>query len=70
MSGSVAGSVGGLYEQLLIILSDQRRELTELRSKRREYFERIGEMDAKEIEVLIGMEKTEEIIENLRREGA
>ena len=66
----MSGSVGGLYEQLLIILSDQRRELTELRSKRREYFERIGELDAKEIEVLIGMEKTEEIIENLRREGA
>lgn len=64
------GSVGGLYGQLLTILSDQRRELTELRSKRREYFERIGELDAKEIEVLIGMEKTEEIIENLRREGA
>lgn len=66
----MSGSVGGLYDQLSIILSDQRRELTELRSKRREYFERIGELDAKEIEVLIGMEKTEEIIENLRREGA
>lgn len=66
----MSGSVGGLYDQLSLILSDQRRELTELRSKRREYFERIGEIDAKEIEVLIGMEKTEEILENLRREGA
>lgn len=66
----MSGTVGGLYEQLSIILSDQRRELTELRSKRREYYGRIGELDAKEIEVLIGMEKTEEILENLRREGA
>lgn len=57
-------------EQLKRVLADQRQDLAEVRKKRREHKERIAELDVEEIELLLGIEKTEEILENLRREGA
>lgn len=46
--------------KLRMILEDQERELRDLRSKRRQLAETKTELDAQEIEVLIGIRKTEE----------
>lgn len=52
-------------EQLKRVLADQRQDLAEVRKKRRDYKERIAELDAEEIELILGIEKTKETLENL-----
>ena len=52
-------------EQLKRVLADQRQDLAEVRKKRRDHKERIAELDVEEIELLLGIEKTKETLENL-----
>lgn len=52
-------------EQLKRVLADQRQDLAEVRKKRRDHKERIAELDAEEIELILGIEKTKETLENL-----
>lgn len=52
-------------KQLQRILSDQRRELEDIRKTRKELGERLAEKDAEEIEVLVGIKQTVETLEKL-----
>lgn len=51
--------------QLNRILADQQQGLRELRAKRKEYRERLTELDVKEVEYLLGIDKTKEAINDL-----
>lgn len=55
-------------DQLKTILCDQRQELKEIRWNRKEIGERLAELDAKEIEVMVGIKKTKDILDHLGEE--
>lgn len=51
-----------IIEQLRGILEDQREVLTDVRKERKELKEALGRVDEKEIEILVGIEKTKEAL--------
>lgn len=61
----MANEESGTLTQARRILSDQETGLRELRSKRSDCHERLADMAAKEIEYLIGIERTKETIKKL-----
>lgn len=55
-----------IIDQLRMILDDQSEDLADVRRERKELRERSIELDAKEIELRLGIEKTRE---ELRKHG-
>ena len=55
-------------EQLTQVLRDQQTELSYIRQEKRENTKRLTELQAKEIEVLVGIQRTREVIENIAGE--
>lgn len=56
-----------LVEQVRKVLANQRRELAELRDKRRSLGERLAELDSEEITLIAGVRKSRGILEELER---
>lgn len=56
-------------EQLRKILDDQRKELAEIERKEIELAERMTELKADKVEVLIGIRETEKAIEHAESNG-
>lgn len=52
-------------EQLKTVLADQRQELMELRRDRKEAAKRKAELDAEEIDIILGIRKTKETLEKV-----
>lgn len=55
-----------VIDQLQLVLGDQLKELEDIRSQRHESLGRVSELDAREIEVLIGISKTKNLIEIIK----
>lgn len=52
-------------EQIRMVLSDMQRDLSEVRRKRRETFDKLTELDSEEIEILLAIGKAKEALESL-----
>ena len=55
-------------EQLTKIISDQKEELREVREMRRQTLRNLTEYDEKEVEILIGIERSKNLLEQLTGE--
>lgn len=54
-----------LIEQLQMVMRDQEARLKDIRQKRREYYGRISELDAEEIDLLVSIDETKKILGRL-----
>lgn len=52
-----------LIEQLQTVLADQKRQLKDLRVARRKESEKLAELDAQEVEVLLGIKQAKALLE-------
>lgn len=56
-----------VVEQLETIRDDQVRELNDLRAKRRAIKQRLSELDAEELELLLSISEVDELIKKWRK---
>lgn len=67
MSRSENGNESGLVASFRKLIDDQEIKLRQLREDRRNAYERIAEMDAEEIEILLSISRMKEIINEEER---